>query len=233
MARDWGPNNPIMKALTKVFDLMLLNVLFIITSIPVITIGASLCALHSCLLKMVRNEEGYIIRSYFRAFRENFLQATVGYIIFALVGFVIYLDSRYYLRLPENIHGIITTALFIVSIVFAADAIYYFPFTARFENTIFAQMKHSLVVAIVYPIRTIICFCICFGFGFLYYNLPLRATPVLLLFGASLPALLIAYIYTPILKKMEGKPKKEDETEVVEDQDDMEAKEEDIDIDVE
>ena len=65
-------DGPVMRTLTKVADLMILNVLAMICSIPVFTAGAALTALHYMSLKIVRGEEGYIIRGFFKSFKEKF-----------------------------------------------------------------------------------------------------------------------------------------------------------------
>ena len=57
MDKFFNMDGPVMRGLTRVFDLVLLNLLTVLCSIPLITIGASLAAMHSVLLKMVRNEE--------------------------------------------------------------------------------------------------------------------------------------------------------------------------------
>ena len=55
MDKFFNMDGPVMRGLTRVFDLVLLNLLTVLCSIPLITIGASLAAMHSVLLKMVRN----------------------------------------------------------------------------------------------------------------------------------------------------------------------------------
>ena len=64
-------NGWLFRFLCRTLDLICLNFLFILTCIPVVTVGASVCAMYSVLLKAVRNEESYIFRSYLRAFRRN------------------------------------------------------------------------------------------------------------------------------------------------------------------
>ncbi len=70
-------DSPIMRALGKVADLMWLNVLTMICCIPIITIGPSLTALHYMALKIVRDEECYITKGFFKSFRENFRQGVL------------------------------------------------------------------------------------------------------------------------------------------------------------
>ena len=60
------------RGLNRLWDLIVLNILFFLTSIPIVTVGASLSALYTVTLKGVRKEDSYIVRSYFAAFRENF-----------------------------------------------------------------------------------------------------------------------------------------------------------------
>ncbi|MDO4471106.1 MAG: YesL family protein, partial [Bacillota bacterium] len=76
----------IMNLFSRVSDFLLLNFLFILTSLPIVTLGASITALYSVNLKMVRNEESYITRDYFRAFRKNFKIATPAFLFFLFMG---------------------------------------------------------------------------------------------------------------------------------------------------
>ena len=77
MGRIFSLDSPLFSFLNKVADLILLNILTMICCLPIITIGASMTALHYVVLKMVRDEESYIVRSYFKSFRQNFKQATI------------------------------------------------------------------------------------------------------------------------------------------------------------
>lgn len=67
----------IIRILTRIFDLILLNILWLLTSIPVVTLGAATAALYSVLLSAAEKKEGYIVRDYWKAFRRNFKQSTI------------------------------------------------------------------------------------------------------------------------------------------------------------
>lgn len=58
--------------MVRLFDLLLLNILWYLTSIPLLTIGASTIALYDTTLKMIRNREGGIVRDFLKSFRSNF-----------------------------------------------------------------------------------------------------------------------------------------------------------------
>ena len=65
----------------RVFDLMMLNIIFLIMCIPIVTIGANFTAMYYVTLKMIKNEETYIFRTYWKSFRENFKQATEAMVL--------------------------------------------------------------------------------------------------------------------------------------------------------
>ena len=88
----FNPESRFMEALSTISDLMILNLVTLVCCLPVITIGAALTGMHYVLLKMVRREEGYIVRSYFKSFKENFLQATIIWILFLLFLGIFFLD---------------------------------------------------------------------------------------------------------------------------------------------
>ena len=85
-------DNVVMRALSKICDMVFLNVLWVICSIPIVTIGPSTTALYTVMLKIVRNEEGYIFRGFFKAFKENFKQSTVIWLIIAVFSVLCWLD---------------------------------------------------------------------------------------------------------------------------------------------
>lgn len=78
-------DSPVMQALGKMADLMWLNILTLICCIPVVTAGASLTAMHYMALKIVRNEECYITKGFFKSFKENFKQATLIWLLMVIV----------------------------------------------------------------------------------------------------------------------------------------------------
>ena len=80
--RIFNAESPLMEGLSRVFDLMILNLIVLVCCLPVFTAGAALTAMHYVLIKMVRDEDGYLIRSYLRSFKENFVQATGMWLIF-------------------------------------------------------------------------------------------------------------------------------------------------------
>ena len=71
-------DNPVISGMSRIFDMMCLNVLWLVCSLPIFTIGASTTAMYTVMLKVVKNEEGYIVKGFFKAFKENFISDEFG-----------------------------------------------------------------------------------------------------------------------------------------------------------
>ena len=136
------------RILNRLTELVLLNFVFILTCLPILTIGVSVTALSSTTLKMVRNEEGYIFQGYFKDFAANFKQATAFWIIELLLYFQLHV-----LSVAAAVNGgfmiqaytVITWAL---GILYSIYFLFVFPLTATFRNTFLQIAKNAFVMII-------------------------------------------------------------------------------------
>lgn len=123
-------DNPVWRFIGKFGDLIVLNILWIITSIPIVTIGASTTAMYYVTLKLVRDEDGYTIRSYFRSFKENFKQATVIWLIMLVVGFLLGFDLYFFIKMQtesSNFRNIMITIFASMTLIYTCILVYVFP----------------------------------------------------------------------------------------------------------
>ncbi len=141
-------DSPIMQFLSRLTDIFILNILFIVCSLPVVTIGASATALYSVTLKMAKNEESYIFQSYFGAFKSNFKQSTISWLILMLIGTVLWGDYRALGIMGEPLQRIFSFVLFAAGVLLLFTALYLFPYIARFENTIKNSIKNAFMISI-------------------------------------------------------------------------------------
>ena len=148
MDRLFNMDNKFFTVMGRVADLIMLNVVFLICCLPIVTIGASLTALHYVTLKMARNEESYIIRSFFKSFKQNFKQATVINLIMLAVAAILYMD----LRIVGNIDGTMSQVLYIVffafGILYMMVFLYIYPVLAKFYNSIKNTFRNAFLMAI-------------------------------------------------------------------------------------
>lgn len=138
----------VMDMFSKLVDLLILNFLFVITSLPVITLGASLTALYSVNLKLTKNEESYIIKDYFRSFCGNFKLATLSFLTFAaaagLLGaniWISYQNSGYFFMVLRALGTVFLAVLFICFL-------YFYPILARFcfsLRQVWVHIPHMIV----------------------------------------------------------------------------------------
>lgn len=180
-----------------------LNLLWFLCSLPIVTAGASTAALYSVTLKLARDEEPRLFSEFFKAFRDNFKQATVLWLIMLVLGMVLGADGYilYHLyRSTAGALGVICTiglALIIVaSIAYVVVLIYLFPLTASVKNTNFNMLKYSLLVGIRYLFCTILVFAIHFA---MFFAVVAIFTP-LIVFGEGLCALLSSYLLSGVIR---------------------------------
>ena len=165
-------DSPVMVFLSKVANLMILNVLTIICCIPIFTAGAAITALYYVTIKMARGDDPYIIKGYFKSFKENFKQATIIWLIMLVILAIIAVDWRVTLvMMTGNSAKIMKTVLFIVSFLLLLTGLYIFPVLSRFDNTVkntfrnaflisFMNLPKSVLIVIIHLIRSRLCrFC--------------------------------------------------------------------------
>ena len=134
--------------LSKVADIMILNLLFILCCLPVVTIGAAVTALSYVTLKMKDQEEGYIWRSFFQSFKQNFGQATVIWLIMLVLGAVLGVDLWLTGAMQGNLQLLMRVCVGAGILVWLMVFLYVFPLQSRFYNTIGITMKNALLLAI-------------------------------------------------------------------------------------
>lgn len=155
MSKLFRMDSPLMRFLTKIADLMVLNILFCVTSIPLITIGASWTALYSVTLKMVRDEEGSVSRSYFRSFRQNFRQATLLWLGGLVVLALLVLDIRVLNGMAEGTApGLLRVGVEILALLGIMVLQYLFPSLARFEASLADTLKNACMMALAHLPKT-------------------------------------------------------------------------------
>lgn len=207
MGKIFDLDSPVMTFLSKMADLIILNFVTIICCIPIITIGASVTAMHYVALKIVRNEECYILRAFFKSFKQNFKQATLMWLIMC-VFIVIYVLDFCVLRfstvaLPDWLRVL----LLAVGVVAVFATMHAFPLLAKFENTIGRTFKNSLLVGVMILPKTVLMMVMAVVPLAIAIYFP-AAMPIVIMFGVSGPALFDAWLYNKTFKKFEPEGEK-------------------------
>lgn len=201
-----SPDGPLMSFLTKIAYSAYLNILWFICCLPIVTAGASTTALFYVTLKIAKNEEGNLTRAFFHSFRENFKQGTKIWLILLAIGAVLAVDGYvfYHMRF-ENALWAIGTAVFLIALAaYAIILMYIFPLLSRFDNTIRAMFKNSIMLGMRFLLCTALMALIYFVMAFVTIHI---FTPIII-FGEGLCALLCSCLLSNIMllcqEKMES-----------------------------
>ena len=144
----FNPKGAATRFLTAICNLIIVNLLFIITSIPVFSLGASLTALYRITIAIVAGDNPAVFREYLKAFKDNFLRSTLLLLLYtALSGFFIF--EIYMVRTmmePQFAWAQYPAYFFLFAI--AASSLYSFPLIAWFDTSFKQMLKNSLLLAI-------------------------------------------------------------------------------------
>lgn len=205
MKKIFSSDNPLMKALSIAADLLILNILTIVLSIPIVTMGAAVTAMHDIVIHIVRGEEGYTVKPYFQSFKANFKKGTLLGLIVTGAGVILYFD---YLAAQTYI-PIMKAGVAAIGVIVLSVAFYAFALLARYENTFGATLKNALILMVGNFPRTLLMAVCAVGMWVICINFPQFGVPVLLLFGLSLPCIVNCILLNGVFHKLDGDSEKE------------------------
>ena len=215
--------------LLKLCNACMLNVLWFVCSLPIVTMGAATTALYYACLKIVRDEDSHVAAQFFRSFRQNFRQATQIWLILLGCGLFLGLDGYilYHLRLTSGgTMGVIWTlalaAVIAAAIVLVIVLEHVFPLLASVENTNKAMLKNAFLIGTHFLFATILVFAVHFA---MFFVVVAWFTP-LIVFGEGLCALISAWLLNGILISVSGTPEDGSESEALPEANDEGSKEE-------
>lgn len=199
-------DSPLMQFLTKAADLIWVNILVLICSIPVVTAGASISAMSSIIYKILHNEDIMVTREFFKAFAKNFKQSTVIWLILLVIEGVLAYDFYYSRQIGTAFSEAMKTAAVVLFVLVYALILYVFPLQAHYYNKTKDIFKNAAILCIVHPVRTILMLVIRAAFYGLAVLIVLdyRFIPLLVAFGISLPWYFCACLHMPVFDKMDG-----------------------------
>ena len=143
-------DSPVMRFLGRVGDILLRNIVFVVTSIPVITIGTALSALYTVAMKLVRGEDPAIIKEYLKAYKRNFKPATICWLFMAVIGVLLFVDFRLVAVFSGTAYTVMRLLLAMILGIWLLTFLYLFPYIARFENTILNSIKNALFLSVAH-----------------------------------------------------------------------------------
>lgn len=213
MATIFSPDSKASLVLRRIADGCYLNVLWLVCSLPVFTIGAATTAMYDVTLRIAENREGDVTQQFFRAFRRNFRQATVIWLILLALGIFLGTDIYVLVHLRAASTGgiavfwtIILALVIVACIAYLVEFMFVFPLIAYVENTNRAMLVNALLIGTHYLNCTL---CV-FGIHFVMAVIAIRFFTPILILGEGLCAVLSSYLFSPVFRICTAKPKDEE-----------------------
>ncbi|MGN0153160.1 MAG: YesL family protein [Lachnospiraceae bacterium] len=196
-------DNPLFRVINRIADMVVLNVLFLVSCIPIVTIGPALTAMYYVAINAWSREDGYIFRMYKKSFKENFKQSTIMWLILLVVGFVLSVDvwfwvSQWKLTRVGMYKPFIVISV-ILLVVYLLIFTYVWPIQAKFTNSIKGTIKNAFALMITHVPETLALWLIFAAAAFTVYLVSVARIAVFFI-GFSLVAYLQALIYRHIFK---------------------------------
>lgn len=151
----FSPDSRFMRIMSRVADLILLNLCYLLTCVPLFTIGAASAALYTVCFRFGTEEEKGVIRSYFRAFRENFKRGTGVWLIVLLCGAAALVNAWVFYAMPGGLRflSVIFAILFVLALLIFG---YAFPLLSQFADGVWPTLRNALILSLGYLPRSLL-----------------------------------------------------------------------------
>ncbi len=143
-------DNIVIVMLNKLTDLVVLNLLFFFCSLPVITMGASICGLYAVNLRSVRFGDGYVVKTFFSGFKKSFKQATIVWLFTLFFAWLFFVDFRFW-TMNETALSKPMLAISLVMLMFLIMILHWlFPLISKTVDTLPRLIKNAKSMAVGY-----------------------------------------------------------------------------------
>lgn len=200
-AMKFSVESPFFSFLATLTDFVVLNLVFLITCLPVFTVGPALCALFSVTLREARGESGYLVRPYFQAFRENFRRGMLLSVCYAPIGLILLYNLFFWAQIPGIAGAAATLILTLAVLIYLFSLFYVFALCARYENSLKFSIRNSVVLSLRHPRQTLMIALILAAAGF-FCIMPLFRV-LMLLFGFAFLAYCTSFPLTRVFSYYE------------------------------
>ena len=210
MDRFFDANNPVMRFLSRIVDVAVLNLMTIACMIPVVTAGAAITAMNNVLIHLVRKDETYVWKMFLASFRQNLKQGIGLGLLFTAVFAVAAVELMMLHNIDAKSSTVFMIIITVIGLCVFAIGIYAFALLSRFENTARGTLVNAASLALGHIVRTLGMVAIWAAWAVLL-RLLRGIFLLVLLYGLTIPGYLCAMIYDPVFRKLE--PDEESEAE--------------------
>ena len=204
MGELFSDDSVFMRLIFRLTDIVVLNVLFILTCLPIFTIGTAITSMTYTAMKSIELDDGYIAKKYFHSFKQNFKQGTGTWLIMLFAGSILFFDVYFWIKMWTTQRADLAKYMIVFSVVMAfvyiMVLVWIFPIMSAFKNTIKKYIWNSLALAIRhFPWTLLLCATAVLVPVLAYFNFYCLVFMVVMGFGAL--AYAYAFLFRHIFKQ--------------------------------
>ena len=203
MDRFFNANNPVMRFLTRMVDLAILNVMTVVFAVPIVTAGASLTAMNYVLFHLCRKDETYVTKMFRKSFKDNLRQGIPEGLIAVGIAVVTAVDLWALHAGNSKLGTMMMIMITVVAGFLFVTFVYVFALQSRFENPVKKTITNALRLALGNLPRTALMMVIWIIWILFMVYLHRAAPLAILLYGFSLPGYLCTMLYNPVFVRLE------------------------------
>ena len=204
MSKFFDSENPVMRFLSRLVDLALLNIITVVCCIPLITAGGALTAMNYVLLHLVREDETYVTRMFKKSFRENFRQGIPEGLIVLMAAAVTAVDMWALHGSESRMATMMMIVITIIAVMIFVTCVYMFALQSRYENTVGGTILNAVRLAIGNLPRSVAMAVIWLIWILILVYLHKAASTFFLIFGLTLPGYLCTMLYNKVFEDLES-----------------------------
>jgi len=204
MGRLFDNRNSFWQFMGRMFDVLILNLLWMLFSLPVLTAGASTTAVYAACFHLLRENDQGIGTVFFHAWKQNWKQSTLVLLFLTVLAVFLLADLWYLFHFTGILAiagaAIVTILLCLVVLVGS----YSFALLSLFENTIAGTLSNALILALRHPVRSLLVLLVDIGYPALtvwaLVKLPMISM-LLLLYGMAIMVFLNSLLLYPLTER--------------------------------
>ena len=209
-------DSPVMKFLALVANLMCLNILWLLCSLPIITAGAATTAMYYVIFQYINDQDDAVLKPFLKAFKENFRMATPVWMLNLLIGLALAVGVFY---LSQGAATWFVALVMAVAFVCFGATQYLYPMIARYDVPVRTVVGNSFALSTRHLFRTVVMVllnALPMILGFFAPNLLLYIGVLWILGGFSMVAYLNGRIMIGIFRKYDHNTQDQYSAEITE-----------------
>lgn len=217
MGKLFRLDNPLLGKLSVLADLLIVNLLFILCSLPVVTIGAAFAGLQRVCMDKALDDEETVIGPFFKAFKDNFKQITIAFFSYLVINLAI---LWYFFYVPQLVSGIqlniVYGAAAILMVIVNGVWAYLLPLIVRYDNKLNEHLKNAVMLSIAFLPKTLVLVAfalIPLGMALFSVEIFIKTFILWILIGFSLIRFISCIIIKPVIKSLERNEEDDNNTD--------------------